>query len=363
MQPLTSLSIDLRALRHNLAETRHCAPNSRALAMLKADAYGHGLLPCAHALSNADGFGVARIEEAMTLRENGITQKIVLLNAEINKDTIQYCAEHHIDLVIYDESGIATLKETPLNTPLNIWLKIDTRMHRLGLMPNTVFQHFQALKAYPHISCITLMTHFTDSEAESTTITEEQFTTFKNACKNIDAAFSLANSAAIIQSPETHADWVRPGIMLYGSHPLPHQFGQPIQLKSVMSLHSRILSIREINSGEPVGYNGTWIANRKTRIATIAVGYGDGYPRHVKSGTPVLINGQRFNLVGRVSMDLITVDVTDAQDIHIGDEVTLWGYDKFGNELLANEIAEWANTISYHLFTSITARVKRIYLD
>jgi alanine racemase len=365
MQPLTSLSIDLNALRHNLSEVKRCAPHSHILAMLKADAYGHGLLVCANALDQADGFGVARMEEAIQLRnhlqDQGIDKKIVLLNAVLNHETINYCAEHNIDLVIYDEAGVSALNSVALQKPLNIWLKIDTGMHRLGLQPDTIFQHYQPLKALPYIASITVMTHFSDSELIEKQITDEQLNVFKNACRNIDVMCSLANSAAIIQSPETHADWVRPGIMLYGANPVFHKTTSNVSLRSVMSLHSQILSIRSIAAGESIGYNGLWTASRNSRIATVAIGYGDGYPRHAKNGTPVLINGERFPLVGRVSMDLISVDITDAKNIQLGDEVTLWGYDKEGNELSANEVATYANTVSYHLFTGITARVKRSF--
>lgn len=367
--PLATLTIDLHALRHNLGEVKRCAPNSKILAMLKADAYGHGLLACARALDKADGFAVARIEEAITLRDNGIDKKIVLLNGVFDHDTLVYCARQQIEPVLYDAGDIPALLGATLPSALPLWLKVDTGMHRLGLAPETIATHTQTLQASPHVTGITLMTHFSDAERADLSRTRQQLQLFNNACNGLPGERSLANSAAIIQSPETHADWVRPGIMLYGSTPILDQSTQhnaqnnPPQLRPVMNLHSRILSIREIATGETVGYNGSWTATRNSRIATIAIGYGDGYPRHARNGTPVLIRGRRFPLAGRVSMDLITVDITDAEDLQRDDVVTLWGCDANGNELPANDVASFSGTISYHLFTGVTARVQRCYID
>jgi alanine racemase len=356
MQPLAYLRIDSNALRDNFAAVKRLAPQSRVLAMVKADAYGHGLLATAKALNAADGFGVARIEEAVQLRVNGITQKIVLLNPSCDKETLQYCAENAIDLVVFNHELVELIAQTSLVKPFNIWLKVDTGMHRLGLAPDVIAQHFHTLKNLPQINNITLMTHFSDAENPNQMLTQTQTDYFNKTCSELSAERSLANSAAIMQSPTTHADWIRPGIMLYGASPLKNS---PIDLKPVMHLHSRVLSLRDIDAGESVGYNQTWTATRPSCIATIAIGYGDGYPRHAKNSTPVLINGQQFPLVGRVSMDLITVDVTDGKNIQCGDEVTLWGTDSAGNTLSANIIADYANTISYDLFTGVTARVQR----
>jgi len=362
MQAPTTLSIDLDALRHNLGEVQRCAPDSRVLAMLKADAYGHGLIESASALDKADAFAVARIDEAIALRRHDSKKNIVLLNANLNTDIANYCAENRIEVVIFDDAGAEAVLDTPLKKALNIWLKVDTGMHRLGITPDKIASYFNRLVDKQGIANITLMTHFSDSELADPAITKKQLQLFKQSCKGLSAKHSLANSAAIIQWPETHADWVRPGIMLYGATPILHDNTTAcVNLRAAMSLRSQVLSVRDLQCGESVGYNGSWTAQRDSRIATIAIGYGDGYPRQAKNGTPVLINSKRFPLAGRVSMDLITVDITDGANIQPGDSVTLWGYDEAGNELSTNEIASCAGTVSYHLFTGVTARVQRRY--
>ncbi len=351
-------TISLAAIRHNLARVKQLAPNSKVMAVIKADAYGHGLIEIATALVAAEGLAVARLEEALQLREANITQRILLLGGIIDTDSLQLCANQQLDIVIHSWESIEILLASSLKTPINIWLKLDSGMHRLGLTAEQFRRAETLLRQSHNVAEITLMTHFSAAEDSNHYNTNKQLAVFKQATEGLDTPHSLANSAAIIRHPQTRADWIRPGIMLFGASPLSteSQSQFPVDLHAVMTLSTVIIAIRNIEQGDSVGYNSRWVAQRPTTLATISMGYGDGYPRHAKNGTPILVNGQRAKLVGTVSMDLITVDITDCGKVNIGDEAILWG-----NDLLAEEIAAYADTISYELFTSISKRVPRVY--
>jgi alanine racemase len=349
--------IDLAALRHNLAQVRHLCPTSQVMAMVKADAYGHGLLPVAKALHDADGLAVARLDEALQLRRAGIGQRILLLGSLLDRDDLTLCSAQNIDVTVHDLDTVQRIVDHAQRAPLRVWLKLDSGMHRLGLDPDEFTQADRLLRAAPGIRELLHLTHLSSADDLANTATDTQLATF-SAARSADgsSAPSIANSAAIIARAGAGSAWVRPGIMLYGENPLAAS--HPVPLRPVMSLRSVVIALRELPAGAAIGYNGTWTSARASVIATLGIGYGDGYPRHARSGTPVWINGRCAPLVGRVSMDSIAVDVTDCDRVAIGDEAQLWG-----PELSASTVAKFAETISYELFTSITARVPRIYVD
>ena len=352
----TSALIDLAALRNNLAVIRAQCPDSKILAMVKADAYGHGLLPIARALIDADGFAVARLDEALQLRAAGIEQRILLLGTLLDADDLRLCSSKNIDITIHDLATAKQVAESAPQHPLRVWLKLDSGMHRLGLLPEEFKAAERLLKHQPGVLELLHMTHFSSAEDLDSDATANQLREFSSVRTDSDSAASLANSAALIARPQTRAQWVRPGIMLSGMNPLGARF--PLPLQPVMTLQAKVLALRSIKKGEAVGYNRTWIAQRNSVIATVGIGYGDGYPRHAGNGTPVSINGEIAPLVGRVSMDSITVDVTDLKPVQAGDDAILWG-----PQLSAALIAEHAGTISYELFTAIGHRVPRQYIN
>lgn len=361
MPATTEALIDLHALRHNLGVVRALCPTSRVMAMVKADAYGHGLLPAARALRNADGFAVARLDDARRLRADGIEQRILLLGTWLDDEDIACCARERIDLLLHDRATAALLtSRSDWPGRFNIWLKLDSGMHRLGLAPAEFAAVHRELAEHAQVDEIVHLSHFSSADEPAAPATERQLACFAATCAPLAAVPSLANSAALIGRPETRAGWVRPGIMLYGDNPVAGQpgAGAPLDLRPVMTLQSRVLAVRDVAAGESVGYGCSWRAAAPARIATVGIGYGDGYPRHAPSGTPVWIAGQRAALAGRVSMDSITVDVTGCEGVARGDAVELWG-----SHVGAAEVARLAGTISYALFTGVSARVPRRYVS
>jgi len=346
------VTIDLAALRHNLALVRQLCPHSHIMAMVKADAYGHGLLPVAQALATADGFAVARLDEALQLRRAGIAQRILLLGTLLDRDELCLCAQQNIDVTAHDADSVGLIDDVATQHPLRVWLELDSGMHRLGLAPAEFAAADDRLQKNPGIVELLHWTHFSDAEDLRNDINDRQLAVMQ-ARTQPERAVSIANSASIIARPDTHETWVRPGIMLYGINPLEQTHAHA--LRPAMTLRANVVAIRHIAKGEAVGYNRTWLAQRDSVIATIGIGYGDGYPRHARNGTPVWINGNCVPLAGRVSMDSITVDVTD-HAVRIGDEAELWGAN-----LSADIVARHADTISYALFTGVTARVDRRY--
>lgn len=347
--------IDLNALRHNLGVVRKLCPHSKIMAMIKADAYGHGLLSTARTLTKADGFAVARLDEALQLRRTDITQRILLLGTLLDSDELRLCSEHNIDVTAHDTESVALIDAIAKKHPLRVWLELDSGMHRLGLQPDEFIKANETLRNNSGIHELLHWTHFSDAEDLRSDINDQQLAILHAASAQQKNAVSIANSASIIARPDTHEAWVRPGLMLYGLNPF--QDAEIQMLQAVMSLHANVIAIRSIKKGDAVGYNRTWIAPRDSIIATIGIGYGDGYPRHARNGTPVWLNGHFMPLVGRVSMDSITVDITDHNAVHLGDEAELWGAN-----LSAHLVARHADTISYELFTGVTTRVAREYL-
>lgn len=348
--------IDLAALRHNYHYAKSLAPHSKAAAIIKANAYGHGAVVVARALYDADGFGVACIEEALELRESGITQPIVLLEGIFTPDELVLVERYNLMIAVHCQEHIEWLEQATLSKPLSIWLKIDTGMHRLGFFPEQVPSAFARLKECKQVKDITLMTHFARADELDAQATNLQIERFKHATQGLNAPASIANSPATLGWPSTRLDWVRPGIMLYGASPLDDNLAVSKELKPVMTLESALISVRELAAGESIGYGARFTCQAPTRVGVVAMGYADGYPRHAVDGTPVVVNGIRTRVIGRVSMDMMTVDLTPIPQAKIGDRVELWG-----KQVLANEVAAHSQTIAYTLFTGITKRVPLVY--
>lgn len=347
--------IDLTAVRSNLAVVRKLCPQSRIMAMVKANAYGHGVIPVAKSLAAADGLAVARLQEAIQLRRSGSTQRLLLLATLLNAADLVTCASSDIDVIAHDHQSLRCILDQARTSPLRVWLKLDSGMHRAGLDPASFQTADKLLRDHPGILELIHMTHF--ASAGDSARRNQQIDCFSRCHKvNSRAAVSTANSAALIASADTRQHWVRPGIMLYGINPLNN--GPDLSLRPAMTFASYVIAVRTIAAGEAVGYEGRWTSTRESRIGMIGVGYGDGYPRHARSGTPVSIRSHVVPVVGNVSMDSLTVDLTDYDDITVGDEAVLWG-----NELSADVVADSAGTIAYELFTSLTERVNREYFD
>lgn len=359
----TSAIIDLKALRENFYLAQQLAPNSKSMPMVKANAYGHGIIEVANALADsAPAFGVACIEEALALRKANIKQPILLLEGPHSADEIGIAEKHGFWLMLENHNQLQAILSAHLSNPISVWLKLDTGMHRLGFKPEDLQHIYKQLSDSANVADdIVLVTHFACADDLESDFTDRQLQCFNSAIDTLDfsAPTSLANSAAILGWPSIEDNWQRPGYMLYGASPFSKPQKNADQLQQVMHFQSAVISIRNISAGESVGYTANWTAQRNSIIATVAVGYGDGYPRHAPSGTPVLIDGVRCPLVGRVSMDMITVDITDLNtDIKIGTDVTLWG-----PALSVTEVAMHCGTIGYELLTRMPARVPRIYIN
>jgi len=349
-------SINLAALRHNQTIIRQLAPRSKIMAVIKADAYGHGFLPVARALQDIDMLAVARVSEGCQLRDAGIDKPILVLEGFSEADEIRQAIEHQLEVVIHQAYQLDLLQSCKPDSELVMWLKVDTGMHRLGISADRAVDTYKKLQS---LECCKLppglMTHFANADDIHHPSTKQQIQLFDQVAKNFPTYQSMANSAAILAWPETHRDWIRPGIMLYGASPLLGLKASTHQLEPVMTLKSRLMAVNALKEGDCIGYGSTWCCPEDMPVGVIAMGYGDGYPRHAPTGTPVLVNGQRCPLVGRVSMDMITVDLRGV-DTEVGDEVILWG-----DGLPAEEIAESAGTISYELFCGVTSRVRYEY--
>ncbi|HAF44044.1 MAG TPA: alanine racemase [Gallionellaceae bacterium] len=341
--------IDLSALKSNLRVVRRLA-SSRIMAVIKANAYGHGLLRAAGALDEAEGFALLDVRDAIALREAGFRQTILLLEGFFTADELPLLAEYELSTVIHNLQQLAMLDAYPRRGSLSVWLKINTGMNRLGFAPEQVPAVMEKLKSHPAIGEVTLMTHF--AHADESEGVAEQLERFKGLTAAYRAPRSLANSAALLRYPATHAEWVRPGIMLYGASPFADTSAQQLGLQPVMTLSSEIISVRELKAGDRVGYAGLFRADKCMRIGTVACGYADGYPRHAPTGTPILVNGQRARTLGRVSMDMLSVDMSEVSGAEVGSPVTLWG-----NGMPVEEVAAAAGTISYELICALTARV------
>ncbi|MCQ8129035.1 alanine racemase [Methylomonas rivi] len=355
MTPPAFVLLNLDAIRHNLAQAKRYAPNNKIMAVIKANAYGHGITRVAKALEQADGLAVARVDEGVRLRKAGFTQPITVLQGFVCVDELQLMLQHRLDAVIHTPQQISLLQQQPAaDAGLSIWLKMDTGMNRLGFKGADFNAAYQQLLNCPLVKQpINLITHFANADDLLDDKTRRQIDLFNDAVQGYPGQRSIANSAGIIGWPNVVSDWVRPGLMLYGCSPFAGKTGADFGLRPVMSLHSRLIAVKNVAAGETVGYSGTWQCQTDTRLGVISIGYGDGYHRHTRTGAPVLVNGRRVPLIGRVSMDMITVDLNSQPAAQPGDPVTLWG-----DGLPVEEIARHADTIPYTLLCGITQRVQ-----
>jgi len=386
MSRVTRAVINLTALKNNLDIVRQAAPLQKIMAVVKADAYGHGVSRVAKSLSevlsNDDAFAVASIDEAIMLRSIGIKHSIVVLEGFNSSKDLSLLQQHNISIVVHHLSQIILLELNPVEARnIKIWLKIDTGMHRLGFAPDDVKKMYQRLLATGVDTEINLMTHLANADDRLDIKSEQQIEAFNQIVSGNPAETSLANSAAILAWPTAHGHWVRPGIMLYGVNPFSEnketqevepdaksaQGSDSISIKDkslekelqpVMTLSASLIAVNKVFKGSAIGYGGAWVCPEDMSVGVVSIGYGDGYPRHAPSGTPVLVNGKRVPLVGRVSMDMLMVDLRGLPNAKVGDEVILWG-----EGLPVEEIALAADTIGYELLCGVTKRVTFEYSE
>jgi len=340
------------ALAHNLAVARRHAGAAKIWAVLKANAYGHGLTRVAQALADADGFALLDFVDALKLRSAGIDKPILMLEGLFKPEDLPLISRYRLTPVIHNVEQIEVLEKTTFVGKIDVYLKVNSGMNRLGFTVDNVRLAWNALKSHPSVGSVTLMTHFADADGEGGIAAQLRW--FNELTQPFESApRSLANSAALLRfADETRADWVRPGIMLYGGSPFTFKTAEEIGLKPAMTLRSEIVAVQHLQPGERVGYGLTYEAAQEMTIGVVACGYADGYPRHAPSGTPVLVAGQRTGTVGRVSMDMLCVDISDIEAAYVGTPVTLWGED-----LPCDEIAQAAGTVSYQLLCALAQRV------
>jgi len=359
MARAATATINLNAIRSNYRLAKSVAPNQLAVAVIKADAYGHGAVKVALALEDeADAFAVACIEEGMELRKAGITRPILLLEGFFSPDELNCISKHNFWCTLHSWQQITDLNEAQIEQPLNVWLKMDSGMHRLGISPASFSAAYAQVRSLPQVNEVVLMTHFSCADEPELDVTQQQLDLFRKHTNKLNAPCSLANSAALLAHKKTLSEWQRPGIMLYGASPFTQPQPLADQLVAAMSLTSEIIAVRDLEAGEAVGYGRTWICERATRVGTVAMGYADGYPRHAKNGTPIRVDGQASQIIGRVSMDMLTVDLSHLPNAKEGSVVELWG-----ENLPAALVASHCDTIPYTLFTGITQRVHKQYIN
>ena len=350
--------INLTALGHNLSIAKTLAPDARVLAVIKADAYGHGITQIADSLVAADGYAVANIKEGITLRQHGVSKKIIILQGFSTLEGLQTLLTHQLTPVIHTSQQLHIIRSAAKGQPMTVWLKIDTGMGRLGLSLKG-YQHFlsdgDTLNTV-HIEC--LMTHLASADEMDNPETVQQVEVFKTLVQSGDT-ISLANSAALLgwskTIPELIQGWVRPGIMLYGISPFSDKTAQQLGLRPALTLTAPLIAINLHAKGDAIGYGGDWQCPEAMLVGVVSIGYGDGYPRHIQTGTSVLLNGKRATIIGRVSMDMLCLDLR-GHEASIGDRVTCWG-----EGLPVEECALQAETIPYELMCQLTGRVQRVY--
>ncbi|MGZ8185676.1 MAG: alanine racemase [Methylobacter sp.] len=361
MIPAAYAVLNLEAVQHNAQRVRHYAPDAKIMAVIKANGYGHGLLRIADALQNLDAFAVARVDEGIRLRKAGLKNRIAVLEGFSCADELDELLYYQLDAVVHSFTQLEIFEaRSVLHNKIDeqgkiaVWLKLDTGMNRLGFKAKDFSAVYHRLNSCSLIkTSISLMTHLANADDKTDDSTLKQISLFNDTVASYGGQRSIANSAGILGWKESLTDWVRPGVMLYGISPFPDTTGEQLGLKPIMGLHSRLIAVKPIEKGDRVGYGGSWLCEKATTLGIVAIGYGDGYPRYAKSGTPVLVNGKRVPLVGRVSMDMITVDLVTQPNAKPGDPVTLWG-----EGLAVEEIAQCANTIPYTLVCGITSRVQ-----
>ena len=357
MRP-TCATVRLADIVHNYELANRLAPASKSIAVIKANAYGHGLIAVAQKLqSMVPAFAVASIDEAIQLRDAGISKQILILQGVNHAGELAEVVARDFWLLLHQQQQVDAVLSSQLTKPVKIWLKVDTGMHRFGFAPNALDQVCADLCSSSNVEKdLVLCTHLACADDLTDRMTGEQVEVMRSCAGRFKLARSIANSAGIMHWPETHADWNRPGYMLYGNCPTGVFGSDSSGLRPAMSMNSEIVAIRNLTAGEGVGYSHDWVAKRHSKIGTIAIGYGDGYPYHAANGTPVLVNNQRVPLTGRVSMDAICVDLTDLENVAVGDPVELWG-----ENICVNELAAAAGTIGYEILAGLTGRVPLKY--
>jgi alanine racemase len=360
MIPRVTATVSLSALRHNVAQVRRFAPQSKVMAAVKADAYGHGAVPVARALEagGVDALAVACMEEAQVLLEAHVRTPVVLLEGVISTDEAALAAYEGLQVVVHDFWQIDILEAMPSESNIAVWFKLDSGMHRLGFPLDAVPRLRAALARHPSWRFQGWITHLARADEPDCPVTTEQIARFDAALAGVPGPRSIANSAGIVAWPHARRDWVRPGLVLYGASPMPGKTGADLGLKAALTLESRLLAIRTYDAGSPIGYGAAYVCPERMPIGVVAVGYADGVHRCLPNGTPVLVGTTRVPLAGRVSMDMITIDLRGAPHAHVGDPVRLWG-----EGLPAEEIAQYAGTIPYELFCGLTNRVRFDYVD
>lgn len=349
MRPILA-SISLSALRHNLDVVRRYAPTSQVMAVVKASGYGHGLLNVAQGLTAANGFAILGLNEAIQLREAGYRQRLLMLEGVFSADELPEVSAHGIDVVVHHREQIAMLKSSQLAKPISVFLKMNTGMNRLGFAPSAFAEAYALLNDCASVKSITAMTHF--ANADQAHGIQRSMSRFQATLGHLPLEQSLANSAAILLHPQSHAHWVRPGIMLYGGTPVSNQTAETFGLKPVMTLSSEIISVQTLAKGDGVGYGQTFVAESNMTVGVVACGYADGYPRHAPTGTPIAVNGKLTRTLGRVSMDMLCVDLTDVPEATVGTKVELWGA-----QVPVDAVADACGTIGYELMCAVSPRV------
>jgi len=350
----TCATIHLGALRENLRRVRELAPGAKVMAVIKADGYGHGLERVARALEGADAFGVAGIADGQRLRAAGASQRIVVLSGPDEAGDLAELRRLKLDAVIHEEAQLDLLATDADPRPLRVWLKIDTGMHRLGFAPERVRDVHARLRAMPGIDRdIALMTHFANSDVFDEATTTQQIERFERATSGLPGERSLSNSAGVLGWPEAQGQWVRVGGALYGMSVVAGRIGADFGFRPAMTLSTKLVAVHRVCKGERVGYAGAFECPDDMPVGVAAIGYGDGYPRHAATGTPVLVGGARASVIGRLSMDLVTIDLRNAPEAKVGDAVVLWG-----RGLPVEEVADHAGTIAYELTCGVTRRVR-----
>lgn len=354
----TRAIIDLSAISHNYHLAKTLASHSNAVAVIKADAYGHGAVRVALAMeSEVPAFGVACIEEALELREGGVKKPILLLEGFFTADELSLIAENDFWTAIHRMEQVAMLEGAQMAAPVNVWLKLDSGMHRLGVDAKDYRLAYDRLKACNNVADVVLMSHLACADELDKPYTLQQAELFDQTVAGLGAKQSIANSPATLAWPMLHRDWIRPGLMLYGASPFEEAHVNADRLMAAMTLESEVIAIHDLQAGDAVGYAASYVCDKDTRVGTVAIGYGDGYSRSAGTGTPVIVNGQRARIIGRVSMDMCAVDLTGLTDVDVGSKVELWG-----RQLSVNEVARHCGTIPYTLFTGVTKRVPRHYI-
>jgi alanine racemase len=357
--------INLGAVRHNFQTIRNKAPGCRTIAVIKGNAYGHGLLACARTLSDADAFGVARLSEAKALREAGVDKSLVLLGGVFSRGDLDVAVDLGASPCIHSDEQITWVEDYD-GPKLSVWLKIDTGMNRLGFRLEEAAAAIARLQNCRSVTDLKIMTHFANADNPADETTNIQIDRFKRVIEGFSGDVSIANSAGLFGWAEALREfedvaytgrlWIRPGIALYGVSPIAGRSAAELGLRAAMQFESRLILVKPVLAGERVGYGGTWQSDRDSRLGVVAVGYGDGYTRYIPCGTPVIVNGRPVPVAGVISMDLTVVDLGPGAADRAGDTVILWGH-----ELPVETVAEYAGTVPYQLVTGVTHREQPIY--